>query len=117
MAVAGVRAACRHTSNVEFSPMDASRTEPAYLAKMVELAIDAGAKVVNIPDTVGYAVPDEFGEMIQYLFEHVSNIDRAVVSVHCHNDLGLAVANSLAGGPGRGPPDRGLRQRDRRAGR
>ena len=96
MAVAGVKRACSHTSSVEWSAMDASRTEPAYLAQVVEAVIDAGAKVVNIPDTVGYAVPSEFGELIKYLFDHVSNIDRAIVSVHCHNDLGLALANTLA---------------------
>lgn len=96
MAIAGVKQACGHTSNVEFSAMDASRTEPAYLAQVVEAAINAGAKVINIPDTVGYAVPTEFGALIKYLFDNVSNIDKALVSVHCHNDLGLAVANSLA---------------------
>ena len=82
--------------DVEFSPEDASRTEPEFLAEVVEKAIDAGATTVNIPDTVGYAMPAEFAELIRYLKEHVPNIDRAVVSVHCHNDLGLAVANSLA---------------------
>ena len=96
MAVAGVKRACALCSQVEFSAMDASRTDPAYLARMVEAVIDAGAKIVNIPDTVGYAVPSEFGDLIKYLFEHVSNIDKARVSVHCHNDLGLALSNSLA---------------------
>jgi len=96
IAAAAVRQACRHTSNVEFSAMDASRTDPAYLALVFEAAIAAGAKVINVPDTVGYAVPDEFGALIKYLIEHVPNIGRAVISVHCHNDLGLAAANSLA---------------------
>ncbi|NVM20847.1 MAG: 2-isopropylmalate synthase [Desulfobacterales bacterium] len=81
---------------VEYSPEDASRTDPAYLAKVVEQVIGAGATVVNIPDTVGYAVPEQFGKLIAYLGEAVSNIDQAVISVHCHNDLGLATANSLA---------------------
>ncbi|MBW1709913.1 MAG: 2-isopropylmalate synthase [Deltaproteobacteria bacterium] len=96
MAVAGVRQACKHTSNVEFSPMDASRTDRDYLVQIIEATIAAGATTINIPDTVGYAVPEEFGGLIKYLFENVSNIDKAVISVHCHNDLGLATANSLA---------------------
>ena len=96
MAVAAVKAAAKHTSNVEFSAMDASRSEPEYLARVMEAAIAAGARVINVPDTVGYAVPSEFGALIAYLFEHVSNIHQAVVSVHCHDDLGLALANSLA---------------------
>lgn len=82
--------------DVEFSPEDASRTEPEFLAQVVEAAIDAGAGTVNIPDTVGYAVPSEFGALIAYLYRSVPNIRDAVISVHCHNDLGLAVANSLA---------------------
>ena len=81
---------------MEFSPEDASRTEPEFLAKVTEAVIAAGATTVNIPDTVGFAVPDQYGELISYLFDNVSNIDDAVISVHCHNDLGLAVANSLA---------------------
>ena len=84
-----------YTDDIEFSPMDASRTEPAYLYQILEVAIDAGATTVNIPDTVGYAIPDEFGKLIEGVFQNVPNIGRAVVSVHCHNDLGLAVANSL----------------------
>jgi len=75
--------------------MDASRSEPDYLYRMLEAAIEAGASTVNIPDTVGYATPQEFGDLIQGIFDNVPNIDKAVVSVHCHNDLGLAVANSL----------------------
>jgi 2-isopropylmalate synthase len=84
-----------HVDDVEFSPMDASRSEPDYLYRMLEVAIEAGATTVNIPDTVGYATPQEFGALIQGIFDNVPNIDKAVVSVHCHNDLGLAVANSL----------------------
>ena len=91
-----VRHARRYTPNVEFSPMDATRTDRDYLCDMVQAVIEAGATTVNIPDTVGYAMPDEFGEMIARLFASVKNINRAVISVHCHNDLGLAVANSLA---------------------
>ena len=82
--------------DVEFSPEDAARTEPDFLAEVVEKAIEAGARTVNIPDTVGYAMPSEFAELIGYLQKHVRNIDEAVISVHCHDDLGLAVANSLA---------------------
>jgi len=82
--------------NVEFSPEDASRTERAFLAEVVEAVIAAGATTVNIPDTVGYAVPWEYGETIAYLRKHVKNINRAIISAHCHDDLGLAVANSLA---------------------
>jgi 2-isopropylmalate synthase len=81
--------------DVEFSAEDASRTDLDYLCSVLEAVIDAGARVVNIPDTVGYAIPAEFGERIQYLRARVKNIDRAIMSVHCHNDLGLAVANSL----------------------
>jgi len=96
MAVAGVRQASKHTSNVEFSPMDASRTDRDYLVQVVEATIDAGATTINIPDTVGYAIPSEFGGLIRHLFEKVPNIDKATISIHCHNDLGLATANSLA---------------------
>lgn len=91
-----VRHACSYTQNVEFSPMDATRSDRDYLCEMVEAVIEAGAKTVNIPDTVGYAIPEEFGGLIACLFERVKNIRQAVISVHCHNDLGLAVANSLA---------------------
>ncbi len=85
-----------YTEDVEFSPMDATRSERQYVFQMVEECIDAGATTVNIPDTVGYTIPEEFEEFIRAIFENVSNIHKAVVSVHCHNDLGLAVANSLA---------------------
>ncbi len=83
-------------SNVEFSAEDASRSEPDFLVKVVSTAIDAGAKVINIPDTVGYAQPQEYGQLISYLLENVANSHKAVFSVHCHNDLGLGVANTLA---------------------
>jgi len=95
-AVKSVKLAKKYTEDVEFSAEDASRSNRNFLAEVIEAAIDAGANTVNIPDTVGYAMPTEFGELIRYLKEKVSNIDRAVISVHCHNDLGLAVANSIA---------------------
>jgi len=85
----------KYCDDVEFSAMDASRTEPEYIYQILESVIDAGATTVNIPDTVGYAMPEQFGDLIEGVFNNVPNIDRAVVSVHCHNDLGLAVANSL----------------------
>ncbi len=84
------------TDDVEWSAEDGSRTEHDFLCRCVEAAIRAGAGTINIPDTVGYSVPDEFGALISMLFNRVPNIDQAVISVHCHNDLGLAVANSLA---------------------
>jgi len=90
-----VARAKKYTDDVEFSPMDASRAEPAYIYQILEAAIDAGANTVNIPDTVGYAIPNEFGSLIEGILQNVPNISQAVVSVHCHNDLGLAVANSL----------------------
>ena len=96
MAIAAVKRAKSYTNNVEFSAMDATRSDPDYLCQVVEAAIDAGATTVNIPDTVGYAIPSEFGNLIKYIRQKVSNIKKAVISVHCHNDLGLATANSLA---------------------
>ncbi len=84
-----------HLDDVEFSPMDASRADPAYLYQILEAVIEAGATTVNIPDTVGYATPQEFGSLVQGILDNVPNIGKAVVSVHCHDDLGLAVANSL----------------------
>ncbi len=90
-----VARARKYCDDIEFSAMDASRTEPEYIYQILQAVIDAGATTVNIPDTVGYAMPDQFGALIGRVFENVPNIDRAVVSVHCHNDLGLAVANSL----------------------
>ncbi len=95
-AVAGVQRAVGYCSNVEFSPEDAARTEMDFLCEVVEAAIAAGATTVNIPDTVGYATPSHMHHVIKTLRERVPNIDRAVISVHCHNDLGMAVANSLA---------------------
>ena len=95
-AVEGVRVARALCDDVEFSAEDAARTELDYLAEVITAVIDAGAKTVNIPDTVGYAVPAEFAERIAYLRANVPNIERAVISVHCHDDLGMAVANSLA---------------------
>ena len=97
-AVAYAKSLCAGHPNatVEFSPMDAARTEPSYLHEVVEATIDAGATVINIPDTVGYAMPSEFGQLIADIFANVPNIDKAIISVHCHNDLGMAVANSIA---------------------
>ncbi len=95
-AVEGVRRAASYCPDIEFSPEDAARTEMDFLCQVVEAAIDAGATTVNIPDTVGYATPAHFGRVIATLRERVPNIDKAVISVHCHNDLGMAVANSLA---------------------
>jgi 2-isopropylmalate synthase len=95
-AVAAVRHARRHTDNVEFSPEDAGRSEPDFLCRVLEAVIAAGATTVNIPDTVGYTLPHMFGALIKSLRERVPNSDRAVWSVHCHNDLGMAVANSLS---------------------
>ena len=85
------------TDDVEWSAEDASRTDDDFLCRAVEIAIKAGATTINIPDTVGYSVPEEYGAKIAMLFERVPNIDKAILSTHCHNDLGLAVANSLAG--------------------
>jgi len=96
LAVKGVKHALKYVDDVEFSPEDASRTELDFLIQVVEAVIDAGARTVNIPDTVGYAVPDHYASIIRGLKENVRNIGKAVISVHCHNDLGLAVANSLA---------------------
>ncbi len=92
----GVARARDLCADVEFSAEDAARTEPEFLAEVIERAIEAGAGTVNIPDTVGYAMPSQFAELIAYLKTRVANIERAVISVHCHNDLGMAVANSLA---------------------
>ena len=95
-AVHAVRQARRYTDDVEFSPEDAGRSEHDFLCRILEAAIAAGARTVNIPDTVGYSVPYQFGDLIRTLIERVPNSDQAVFSVHCHNDLGLATANSLA---------------------
>jgi 2-isopropylmalate synthase len=91
-----VKHARSYVDDVEFSPMDATRTDVAYLHEVVEAVIAAGAGTVNIPDTVGYAMPEEFGALIKSIKDKVKNIDQAVISVHCHNDLGLAVANAIA---------------------
>jgi 2-isopropylmalate synthase len=91
-----VKHARSYVDDVEFSPMDATRTEVSYLHEVVEAVIEAGAGTVNIPDTVGYAMPEEFGALIKSVKDKVRNIDKAVISVHCHNDLGLAVANAIA---------------------
>lgn len=96
LACDAVRYAKKYTQDIEFSPEDASRTEPEFLFKVVEAVIAAGARTVNIPDTVGYAIPAEYGGLIRSIHDRVPNIGQAVISVHCHNDLGLAVANSLS---------------------
>jgi 2-isopropylmalate synthase len=95
-AVEMVARAKSYTPDVEFSPMDATRSDWSYVCEVLEAVIDVGATTVNIADTCGFAQPDEFAMMIAYIREHVANIERATLSVHCHNDLGLAVANSLA---------------------
>ncbi|MDB5128758.1 2-isopropylmalate synthase [Mucilaginibacter sp.] len=96
-AVEAVKYAKKSVEDVEFYAEDAGRADVAYLAQMVEAVIAAGATVVNIPDTNGYCLPDQYGSKIKYLKENVKNIDKAIISVHCHNDLGLATANSIAG--------------------
>ncbi len=96
MAVASVERAKRYCEDVEFSPMDATRTDLPFLYKMLEAVINAGATTVNIPDTVGYTVPAEFAQRISLIRKNVPNIHKAVLSVHCHNDLGMSVANSVA---------------------
>lgn len=95
-AVKAVKRAASYTPNVEFSCEDAVRTRLPFLAEVVEAVIDAGATTVNIPDTVGYTIPFEYFNIIKYLKDNVPNIDKAIISVHCHNDLGLSVANSIA---------------------
>ena len=95
-AVRAVKRARQYTDNVEFSPEDAGRSEEDFLCRILEAVIDAGATTLNIPDTVGYSVPEQFGATIGNLIKRIPNSDKAIFSVHCHNDLGLAVANSLA---------------------
>ncbi|HSN72990.1 MAG TPA: 2-isopropylmalate synthase, partial [Steroidobacteraceae bacterium] len=95
-AIEGVRLARERCEDVEFSPEDASRTELEFLAEVVEAAIDAGATTINVPDTVGYTTPEEFHEVFSFLRREVRGIERVVLSVHCHDDLGMAVANSVA---------------------
>ena len=96
-AVQAVKWARNYTDDVEFFAEDAGRTDNDYLAQVVEAVIAAGATVVNIQDTTGYCLPSQYGEKMAYLMQHVSNIDRAILSCHCHNDLGMATANSIAG--------------------
>ena len=95
-AVHAVKRARRYTDNVEFSAEDAGRSEIDFLCRIFEAVIDAGASTLNVPDTVGYAMPHQFGELILRMRERIPNADKAIFSVHCHNDLGLAVANSLS---------------------
>ena len=96
-AVAAVKYARKFVDDVEFYAEDAGRTENEYLARVIEAVIKAGATVVNIPDTTGYCLPEEYGAKIRYLMEHVAGIDKAIVSTHCHNDLGMATANTISG--------------------
>ncbi len=96
MARTMVARAAKYLPDVEFSPMDSTRSEPEYVYRMLTDCIEAGATTVNIPDTVGYAIPEEFAQFIRNIQENVPNIHKAVISVHCHTDLGLSVANSLA---------------------
>ena len=95
-AVWSIRKARNHTDDVEFSPEDAGRSEFEFLCRIIEAAINAGARTINIPDTVGYNMPSQFGDLIENLINEIPNSDKAIFSVHCHNDLGVAVANSLA---------------------
>lgn len=97
MAVAAVKHAREYTDDVEFYSEDSGRAEPEYLYRMLEAVVGAGATVLNIPDTTGYAIPAEFGNLIKNISLRVPNIDKTIISVHCHDDLGMAVANSLAG--------------------
>ena len=95
-AIEAVKYAKSFTDNVEFSAEDGSRSDPDFLCRVFEAVIDAGATTVNLPDTVGYAIPEEFADIVSYVIEHTPNIEKAVFSVHCHNDLGLATANTIA---------------------
>jgi len=94
--IEAVRYAKSFTDNVEYSAEDGSRSDRDFLCKVFEAAIDAGATTVNLPDTVGYAIPQEFGDLVKYVIDHTPNINKAVFSIHCHNDLGLATANTIA---------------------
>ncbi len=96
-AVAAVKHAKTYVEDVEFYAEDAGRADLQYLAQLTQAVIAAGATVVNIPDTTGYCLPDEYGQKIKYIYENVSNVHKATISIHCHNDLGLATANTLAG--------------------
>ncbi|NQT10127.1 MAG: 2-isopropylmalate synthase, partial [Desulfobacteraceae bacterium] len=95
-AVEAVKYAGSLTDNIEFSAEDASRSDPDFLCRVFEAVIEAGATTINIPDTVGYAIPQEFADLVKYVMAHTPNIHKAIVSIHCHNDLGLATANTLA---------------------
>ncbi|MFH1581991.1 MAG: 2-isopropylmalate synthase, partial [Pseudomonadota bacterium] len=95
-AVEAVKYARSLTDNIEFSAEDASRSDPDFLCRVFEAVIEAGATTINIPDTVGYAIPQEFADLVKYVMAHTPNIHKAIVSIHCHNDLGLATANTLA---------------------
>src|SRR5690606_7414334 len=95
-AIAAVKLAREHTDDVEFSLEDASRSEFEFMCRMIESVIAAGARTINLPDTVGYAEPGEYGMMFRRLIEAVPNSDKAIFSARCHSDLGLAVANSLS---------------------
>ncbi|MBN1936029.1 MAG: 2-isopropylmalate synthase, partial [Anaerolineae bacterium] len=97
MGIKAVKLAKRYVEDVQYYPEDAGRADPEYLYRVLEAVIDAGATVLNIPDTTGYTFPTEWGQLIQGIFDHVPNIDKAIVSVHCHDDLGMATANTLAG--------------------
>ena len=94
--IAGVERSKKLVDDVEFSPEDATRTEVAFLCQVVQAAVEAGATTINIPDTVGYTLPSEYRALIETLFRDVEGLENTVVSVHCHDDLGLGVANSLA---------------------
>ncbi len=96
-AIACVKYAKKYTDDIEFYAEDAGRTDNEYLSKVIDAVIKAGATVVNIPDTTGYCTPYEYGEKIKYLINNVANIDKAIISTHCHNDLGMATANTIAG--------------------
>ena len=95
-AVKSVKLAASYTDTVEFSAEDGSRSDPSFLCKVFEAVIDAGATTINLPDTVGYAIPEEYSALVKYVMENTPNMDRAILSVHCHNDLGLATSNTLA---------------------
>jgi isopropylmalate/homocitrate/citramalate synthase len=98
-AVKAVSLAASFTDNVDFSAEDGSRSDPVFLCKIFEAVIDAGATTVNLPDTVGYAVPEKFEKLVSYVMENTPNMDKAVLSVHCHNDLGLATARTAVRRP------------------
>jgi len=95
-AIKSVKLAASYTKNVEFSAEDGSRSDPNFLCKVFEAVIDAGATTVNLPDTVGYAIPEEYNELVKYVMKNTPNMNKAILSVHCHNDLGLATSNTLA---------------------